>query len=1248
MRVDPVRHYIVDGAGQGRDPSPSFNTHAYLSQNSDIASAGENPLVHYLRANATPSGVDPALAGDGEAGVVFSKDNVDVAKIEDLIAVGTALANELHESYAHPWRPVLEGLQRVGLRALLAVDGLLSDRTTKRFRRSLEKRRSGRFVRQWTNACRLVLRSGSAPTIRRLDRDAWLARTFRIVPFYLNPHLRQDPAVPPLKLAVHLHLYYEDMTERCIAYIRNIPVRFDLYVSVPEGRDTLSLTRKLVAALPEAEKVQVEEVPNRGRDIGPLVVQFGARLLRYDVVAHFHTKRSPHKGSLAPWFDAIMTSLCGSRSEVMQILDLLARDAKVVYPAGNKIPVGDTGWSDDFALAKQILKGQNIDIAHYPFVEFPQGMMFWARTGSMTRLLQLPLSFENFPEEPIAPDGTLAHALERLVLVLAQIEPGRNYRLEAADLSLDTGEYFETQHDFARNIVHDTVKVLAYYLPQFHSTPENDAWHGKGFTEWHKVRAAYPLFQGHYQQHVPHPDIGYYHLDKPAQLRKQAEMMRKGGVHGMIFYHYWFSGRLILEEPARMLLDHPEIEMPFCFCWANENWTRRWDGNEAEILLEQVYSPQDAVAFIRYLIPFFRDERYIRIEGRPVLFVYRPASIQGVRDYVDAWARECEAVDLPAPFLVAVLTRGATSPHDHCMDAGAERVLHDWLGSAARDIRGELHPYWPLNGSVLDYRDVVEHYTGKTPARDFQLFRSLVPVWDNTARYASEALMLHDFTTEAMQRWVEKLIRDAEEHLPRDRRFVLVNAWNEWAEGAHLEPDMRFGYGYLNAIGRAMCGYAFHALEYVRIEPETTIALRLGPRARQRMRDEKEARRKFVHCIASTPMFGRCVLRVVDEPLATELRERGLECECGNAQEADFILVFDDLFLFPETSVERMVQMALRHQGHAVCASPRNDPGFLHDPLAPAGQIPYSGRTGMELLPRSEPRGYKICADAPAFRIGEQSPGATSRVSTVVRYHGKHDRRLLMNAMLSLLSQGGCRVRACVGVQDAPEPAASELQRTLEALPWAEGCKPLIRFFRSTPEAPDLRSLMLNEMLREAATDHVAFLDFDDILFPNAYETLLSRLRQTGKNATFARVYSTALDPCRGFVLRRDVVYNYGRSYEDFLNVNHAPLHSFMLDTRGVDLDAIHYFPDMRFLEDYYLTLQLFTRAGTDWDSLAQLTYIGDYIHFCDGTNTLAITNPETHRATLLRADYQLSETRIKELKERLVAKLMKTDNVSA
>jgi hypothetical protein len=228
-------------------------------------------------------------------------------------------------------------------------------------------------------------------------------------------------------------------------------------------------------------------------------------------------------------------------------------------------------------------------------------------------------------------------------------------------------------------------------------------------------------------------------------------------------------------------------------------------------------------------------------------------------------------------------------------------------------------------------------------------------------------------------------------------------------------------------------------------------------------------------------------------------------------------------------------------------------------------------------------------------------------------------------------------VRPCIGVQDMPEAEMEDFRRSVDSLPWAPDCAPLLRFYRATPDRPDLRTVMLNEMLQAVGSGYAAFLDYDDVMFPDAYERLLGRLKQTGRNATFGRVFSAMTDPARGTVLRRARVYEYGSGYADFLENNHAPIHSFMLDLDRIDLTRITYFPDMRFMEDYYLTLQIFTADDTDWASLSRPVYVGDYIHMMTGgTNTLAILDAEQRHKLLESPEYRLCEARIVALRRKL------------
>jgi hypothetical protein len=752
------------------------------------------------------------------------------------------------------------------------------------------------------------------------------------------------------------------------------------------------------------------------------------------------------------------------------------------------------------------------------------------------------------------------------------------------------------------------------------------------------VAAANPLFYGHYQQHVPHPDIGYYHLAAPEDLAQQALLMQKSGVHGMIFYHYWFSGRMILEKPAQMLLDNPQINMPFCFCWANENWTRRWDGNEREILLGQTYSNQDARAFIRYLIPFFKDARYIKVDGRPMLHVYRPSDIKDCQAYLSIWREECERHGLRAPYVVATLTRGALSPYDYGMDAGVERVLYDWTDGAVGDICDRLQAYWPLDGGMLDYGEVADHYMNKALNPDFTLFRALVPVWDNTARYGAQALGLHGFTPRKMQTWLETLMAFSRAKLPSDRRFVVVNAWNEWAEGAHLEPDVRFGYGYLNTVGRALSDYQYESSDYVQIDPDLIVQVTLEPEVLIQLGRDPVAQRKMLQCLANSTVFGACRVQITDPDLAKSVAEFGIDCALAGSDEPDFKLVFKAPYLFGVEAIEHMLKMAIRFSGTVVSASVLNDPDYVHGDRE-QGHRP----SGLVLAPAGPHFSHRACYSAACFRLLPEAgqPGTSAKVTTIIRLHQQGSPALLERALLSLLAQAGCHVQPLITLQDFSDAEVARLQASWTAMPWAPDCQPIIRRYASKAQSPDLRSLMMNDALKSVASGYVALLDYDDVVFPEAYRTLVGQLKTSGKAVSFGRVYSVYIDGVSQKICERQKRFVDGRGYQEFLWNNHAPIHSFVMDMDKLDLSNIKFYDFMKFMEDYYFTLQVFTEDNVDWDSLTTGVFIGDYTHWRGlARNTVAVSDEAATAAILSDDHYIRCEGRIKGLQNRLLAEL--------
>lgn len=356
------------------------------------------------------------------------------------------------------------------------------------------------------------------------------------------------------------------------------------------------------------------------------------------------------------------------------------------------------------------------------------------------------------------------------------------------------------------------MRAIAFYLPQFHPIPENDEWWGKGFTEWTNVAKARPQFPGHTQPHLP-ADLGFYDLRLPEAREAQANLAREYGIHGFCYYHYWFTGRRILERPFNEVLASGKPDFPFCLCWANENWTRAWDGGEKEALLTQTYSDEDDIAHIRSLIPAFRDPRYIRINGRPLFLVYRTENMPDAARTAALWREEARQAGVGEIYLARVESfRGDINPADVGFDAAVE-FAPDWRALDQFMFRSKLFrqacrwgllPETYLRQSITRYDYLVERMLAKaTPP--WKRFRCATPGFDNSSRRALKgAAIYHGTTPKRYQQWLSRLVRTAQTEHEGDERLVFINAWNEWAEGNHLEPDQWHGHAYLEATRCAL------------------------------------------------------------------------------------------------------------------------------------------------------------------------------------------------------------------------------------------------------------------------------------------------------------------------------------------------------------------------------------------------------------------------------------------------------------
>jgi hypothetical protein len=336
-------------------------------------------------------------------------------------------------------------------------------------------------------------------------------------------------------------------------------------------------------------------------------------------------------------------------------------------------------------------------------------------------------------------------------------------------------------------------KALAFYLPQYHPIPENDEWWGKGFTEWINVTKARPLFPGHYQPHVP-SELGYYDLRLPEVRAAQARLAREHGVHGFVYYHYWFHGRRLLERPFEEVLASGEPDFPFALCWANEEWTRGWDAQTGHVLVRQEFSEEDDRAHIRDLLRAFRDPRYITIDGRPLLLIYRPTLVPDLKRTSEIWRQEVQKAGFPDVYLCWVESWGAPpggqGPEPFGLDASVGFMpLHGTqLHAPLETLRGHR---------VLDYQSAAEAEIGLLD-RPWKRFPSVMVGWDNTARRARAATIYQGATPAHYEHWLQATADSLADVRPEEN-YLFILAWNEWAEGNHLEPDQRYGRAFLEA-----------------------------------------------------------------------------------------------------------------------------------------------------------------------------------------------------------------------------------------------------------------------------------------------------------------------------------------------------------------------------------------------------------------------------------------------------------------
>lgn len=346
-------------------------------------------------------------------------------------------------------------------------------------------------------------------------------------------------------------------------------------------------------------------------------------------------------------------------------------------------------------------------------------------------------------------------------------------------------------------------RAIAFYLPQYHPIPENDEWWGKGFTEWTNVRKAVPLYSGHLQPKHP-GELGYYDLRDESARVAQADLARSAGIEGFCYWHYWFAGERLLERPFTEVLASGQPDYPFCMGWANESWAGVWHGNPDQILKRQTYpGAEDEQRHFELLEPAFHDPRYLRIDDRPIFYVYKPGLIPECRKFVDHWQNLAIKSGLRGVYFIGEDVRLDNNPWDYKAN-GFDAVSANSPGTAFLRLarkRFQLRYLLPRllhkiqNHPVLyKYKDFIEHNQVQPGHDDF--YPSVVPNWDNTPRVGRNGFVLTGSTPALFRQHLQHAVQQVA-HRQEDHRVVFIKSWNEWAEGNYLEPDQEWGHAYL-------------------------------------------------------------------------------------------------------------------------------------------------------------------------------------------------------------------------------------------------------------------------------------------------------------------------------------------------------------------------------------------------------------------------------------------------------------------
>jgi GT2 family glycosyltransferase len=774
-----LAHYLEVGWREGRSPCPDFDPKSYLNANPDVAAAGVEPLSHYLTQGAWENRIG---AGD------FDLEAFLALHGREVLAGQTPL--EAYVKAGRPAPPRIADLSGApAQRATAASTHLYQSLAANAHRDDKDSYDWAAYlgVSQILGADRRRRRDALQPTPPKLIQFKPSELSDRARAFSFATH--QAPEATIL-IPTYGHIKY---TLECLASLaqaqRHESVTFEVIVADDASPDDT------VAILANVSGLRTVTSP---RNQGFLKnVNDAARHARGRVLILLNNDVQVLPGWLRPLVDALNDDNVGAASPKLLFPDGRLQEAGARLRTDGEahmIGVFDDATEPRFNYARDVdyVSGACIALRTLDFRALGGFDTHFAPAYCEDADLCMRLRAQGKRIRYI-PQSVVVHYLS-----VTSNSESNGYKLR--QVRRNKNKLYQRWQDLIAKS--NDVRTIAFYLPQFHQVPENDAWWGPGFTEWRNVERALPNFAGHYQPRRP-GELGHYDLRQPDTMQRQADLARAYGVSGFCYYYYSFSGRRILEEPLEHMLATGKPDLPFALCWANENWTRRWDGGDNEVLLSQNYTQADDVAIITDVMRYMRAPHYIRINGKPLFVIYRPSLLPDIKRTVETWRRLCRQSGIGEIYLCAMeafeMARAMKNPREMGLDASIEfpPAGMSEKSNAPREMFNAQY-----EGLISDYRRIVQLYMGeKVP--DFTRFRGVMPSWDNTARRQNDAFIFDQASPGAFQAWLEAVIEETLDQNYGDERIVFINAWNEWAEGAHLEPDLRFGRGWLEAVRNA-------------------------------------------------------------------------------------------------------------------------------------------------------------------------------------------------------------------------------------------------------------------------------------------------------------------------------------------------------------------------------------------------------------------------------------------------------------